>query len=412
MQNLLYVTPERPALTGSGSAMRIGMSLEALAESYSVHLLVIQLIGSRETNSLPTEFHKWCHRIEYLPIEEREREARIEAAERLENERRHVSDPAQEKPYLTMFATANNIAGVARVFEDVDFQAVHVFRLITAPFCEPYLSFLGPARPACVLDLDDVESKKFLRFALLHEANGAADAAFAARLDAERYARMEREYLSRFDRVCVCSREDQVQVAQEHGCRAVVLPNAVRLPAVHRNSEPDQTFTLLFLGNMEYFPNQDAALHFCSEILPRLRQNARRPFRVIIAGPRPSNRVKALAENPEVTVTGYVEDITASYGEADACIVPIRAGGGTRIKILEAFAYQRPVVATQIGAEGLEVTPGKELLLAGSPEEFAGGCLRLMRDEDLGRSLADTAFDWVRRHHTIDQVKACIRDLP
>lgn len=104
----------------------------------------------------------------------------------------------------------------------------------------------------------------------------------------------------------------------------------------------------------------------------------------------------ALAGEPEVTVTGPVADVTPWYESAHAVIVPVRAGGGTRIKILEALAHRRPVVSTTVGAEGLGATPGRHLLVADSPVDFAAECDRLMRDRTLRHALAGQGAEFVR----------------
>ena len=113
-------------------------------------------------------------------------------------------------------------------------------------------------------------------------------------------------------------------------------------------------------------------------------------------GAHPQAAVRLLAVQDNVSVTGTVTDVTRCYESAHAVIVPVRAGGGTRIKVLEAFAHQRPVVSTSAGAEGLEVTAGRHLLIADSRSDFAACCGRLMRDPALGRQLAGQAAAYVR----------------
>src|SRR5207237_23211 len=244
------------------------------------------------------------------------------------------------------------------------------------------------------------ESRTRQRLAALYEASGAADAAMLERAEAGKYAAMEARALPRFDRVYVCSEHDRAAVARAHpGARVAVVPNGVRLPR-STPKPPAAPFTFLFVGSLGYFPNEDAALFFGSAVLPRLRVLAPAAFRVHIAGSGPSARLRALSAEPEVWVTGPVTDIAAAYAGAHAVVIPLRAGGGTRIKLLEAFAYRRPAVSTAIGAEGLAIRNGAHTLVADTPDAFAKQCARLMEDAALREHLVARAFDLVRTAHT------------
>jgi glycosyltransferase involved in cell wall biosynthesis len=373
--NLLYVSLERPALNGSGSAMRAGMNLEALAVDFNVHLLVIPVVGTKNLDGLSPAFAEWCSRIE-------------------------MRQPAE----------LNDTIRADTVFAAVDFQEVHAFRLAMAPFCEPFLSRPTGDRRRCTLDLDDFESKKWSRLAALHESTGDSAAAEAARLEAVRYERMEKVYLPRFDRVYLSNGSDLDELARAYGCDSSLLPNAVRIPSHPPLPGRHPVFTLLFVGNLEYAPNEDAVLFFCRNVVPLLRQQAPCPYRILIVGARPSERVSELAAIDEVTVTGRLEEIADCYRQTAVAVVPLRTGGGTRIKILEAFSYHCPTVSTSVGAEGLEVRSGRELLIADTPSEFARCCVTLMRDPARRRRMADAAFEWIRKHHTVRQVRNALRD--
>jgi glycosyltransferase involved in cell wall biosynthesis len=168
-------------------------------------------------------------------------------------------------------------------------------------------------------------------------------------------------------------------------------------------------FTLLFVGNFGYYPNDHAATFFCAEVLPRLRADARRAVRVMLVGSRPARQVRAVSADPDVTVTGSVPSVAPYYRDADVVVVPVRAGGGTRIKLLEAFSYRRPVVATTLGAEGIEVRHGVELLLADTPADVAARCAELMKRPALRRRLVDNAAAFVAARHSPRTVLARLR---
>jgi glycosyltransferase involved in cell wall biosynthesis len=151
---------------------------------------------------------------------------------------------------------------------------------------------------------------------------------------------------------------------------------------------------------MDYPPNVDAALWFCNEVLPAVRRkNPLVGFRII--GKNPAPQILALGRRSGVEVTGTVPDIRPHLAGALALAVPLRSGGGTRLKILEAFAMERPVVSTTIGAEGLQVSRGTDILIADDVAQFVNQLEFLVRSADAarslgkaGRRLAVEKYDW------------------
>jgi glycosyltransferase involved in cell wall biosynthesis len=182
-------------------------------------------------------------------------------------------------------------------------------------------------------------------------------------------------------------------------CPAFVLPNTVTMPPVVR-SRRHETLTLLFVGSMDYHPNEDAALQLADFILPCIHRSCQCTAQVLIVGNRPPDSVLALGTRRGITVTGAVDSVTPYYRQATIAVVPLRAGGGTRIKILEAAAHRVPVVSTPVGAEGLEVADGRELLFAHTPEQMAGQCVHLWQDHGLRSRIIRNAYSWVKREHT------------
>ncbi len=161
--------------------------------------------------------------------------------------------------------------------------------------------------------------------------------------------------------------------------------------------EPD---TVLFLGYMRHTPNIDAMLYFTREIFPSLK-TLRPEIRLTIVGNNPTKEVYDLALDPAIKVTGYVENVREYYRRKAVFVAPIRIGAGTRIKLLEAMATGIPIVTTTIGAEGIHCQPGRDLLIADSPNEFAQAVARLLADPDLsarigkyGRRAVEQYYDW------------------
>jgi glycosyltransferase involved in cell wall biosynthesis len=150
---------------------------------------------------------------------------------------------------------------------------------------------------------------------------------------------------------------------------------------------------------MNYLPNVDAAVFFCEEIFSLIKQRVPEA-KLLIVGGNPRSSVQALASE-DVTVTGHVDSVVPYYQQSRVSVVPIRSGGGTRLKILESMALGRPVVSTKVGCEGLAVAHEENILIADDPADFAAQTVRLLIDTDLrarltqnGRRLVETTYDW------------------
>ena len=217
----------------------------------------------------------------------------------------------------------------------------------------------------------------------------------------------EKRLCQRAARVLVCSEGDR-QILEYNNVR--VLPNCVDLPEGTSNGDTENPYRLLFVGNFKYLPNVDAASFFCKSILPQIR-NVEPRAHVYIVGREPLEPVLALHTGRDVIVTGTVPDITPYFKECGVIIVPLRAGGGTRVKILEAFAHRKAVVSTTIGAEGLRVEHGIHLCLADDPLDFASDCVTLMRDSSARRTLGTAGRQLVETQYSLSVFQRTIREL-
>jgi len=212
--------------------------------------------------------------------------------------------------------------------------------------------------------------------------------------------RWEPRYAERFGRCLTVSESDRrLLLAANPRLQVDVVPNGVDTQMNQPLPYEDTTQALVFVGDMEYRPNIDAVVYFCQEVLPRIRRVIA-DVEMWIVGINPWPEVGRL-DGDGVHVTGWVDDVRPYYGRSTVCVVPLRAGGGTRLKILEAMALGRPVVSTSIGCEGLDVIDGEHLLIADSPEQFAEKTVRLLTDEGLrehittkARQLVMSRYDW------------------
>jgi glycosyltransferase involved in cell wall biosynthesis len=194
----------------------------------------------------------------------------------------------------------------------------------------------------------------------------------------------------RFDGVTFASTTDEERArALVPSLRSAVVPNAVDLHSFRPlpGDPPSDACTVMFFGVNDYPPNTDGILFLVREVWPRLAASHPR-VRLKIVGPRPTPEILA-QRNARVEVTGAVDDVRAHLAQAAAVVVPLRLGGGTRLKILEAMAMAKPIVSTTIGAEGIDLVHERHLLLADEPEQFAAAVGRLLDDTGLAARLGE-----------------------
>ena len=257
-----------------------------------------------------------------------------------------------------------------------------------------------------MVDIDDLESVIMRRQA---DTDRVRYASWALRREAGRLERVERTAWRRFAHVSVCSDNDRTFIGGPED-RVSVLPNGVDdafldLPAMPRIPE-----RLLFVGTLNYPPNQDAIHFFCTEILPRVRAQ-RSNVSLSIVGMNPTQSIVDLHDGQSVFVHPNVPEIAPYVQSAALSIVPLRAGGGTRLKILESLAMGTPVVSTTIGAEGLDLQDGEHLLLADSPDAFANAVLRILHDVALRTRLAESGRQRVAQRYLWSSVRTRVAEL-
>ena len=257
-------------------------------------------------------------------------------------------------------------------------------------WCASYAPLLRTHCQTLILDLHNIESQ----LAQTHAKAARWPASWASGRFAEAYRRLEHEWLPHFDAVLVTSEEDARFV--EHP-RVIVYPNAlpeIPVPDVEEDN------CIVFSGNLEYHPNIEAVRWFRSRIWPRIRaQHSSVEWRLI--GKNPKAVARWTSGDDRIRVIGPVEDAVAEIARAKVAVVPLLSGSGTRFKILEAWAAERAVVSTLIGAAGLGARDQEHLLIAGDAGAFAAAVSRLLHDAPLrrklgqaGRALYLSRFTW------------------
>ncbi len=251
------------------------------------------------------------------------------------------------------------------------------FDVAVCDFLGSTLNFPRKSATPVALFQHNVESILWGRHAE-HEANPIRRIAF--KLEAAKMLRYERAAVGRFDHVIAVSEYDRQQMkTMTDPARISVVPTGVDLQqysaaAGESAAEP----VVIFLGSMDWEANVDGVIYFCREIWPQVKRAAPEArFRIV--GRNPDQRIKQLASD-DIEVTGRVPSVIEHLRQAAVFVVPLRIGGGTRLKIYEAMAMRKAVVSTAIGAEGLDVNHGRDILLADDPQTFADSVIELLRD--------------------------------
>lgn len=218
----------------------------------------------------------------------------------------------------------------------------------------------------------------------------------------------ERKMCRRFDSVVAVSSEDREQMQTEYGVPAVSdVPTGVDTNFFRPsgNEQPDP-HNIVFTGSMDWLPNEDAISYFTEQVMPRVRLEIP-DVTLTVVGRNPYPSLLELARrDASVIVTGRVDDVRPYMERAGAYIVPLRIGGGTRLKIYEAMAMEKAIVSTTIGAEGLPVRDGAELLLADTAETLASAVIRVLKDKTLANDLGACAAATVREKFGWERVAA------
>jgi glycosyltransferase involved in cell wall biosynthesis len=233
-----------------------------------------------------------------------------------------------------------------------------------------------------------------------------------ALLDVEwrKMRRVERRACRRAAVTIAVSADDRRRLEAEAPSAAVVdVPTGVDIDYFAPAAVPERPAHLVFSGSMDWYPNEDGVLYFATEVLPLIR--AVRPdvtFSVI--GRRPADRLRAVAERTGIELTGTVDDVRPHVAAGQLYVVPLRVGGGTRLKIFEALAMGKPVLSTTIGAEGLDVEDGRHLRLADGPAGFAAAVVELLEDPAArsrlgreGRRLVEARYSWASVTRVFEQ---------
>lgn len=260
-----------------------------------------------------------------------------------------------------------------------------------------------------VVDLVDAISRNYREAS--HDSTGIWRLIYP--VEWRRLKRYERRVAQSFDHSFIITEKDREFITDGESFPTLsVLPNGVKPellehpPSGHDTVERDPT--LVFLGKMDYFPNEDAAAYFATKILPRIR--AEYPgAEFLVVGSSPSDSVRALGDEPGVTITGFVEEPCDYLERADIVVTPMRYGAGLQNKVLEAMARARPVVTTSLAGEGIDAVNGEHFVVADSVGKFAEKTTALLDSRSNRHQLGTNARDLVTSKYTWSRIGRILR---
>lgn len=378
---ILFLVSHFPYPTHSGGALRAYGLLQGLATAN--HELTLFCLTGRLPDASP--LHDICHEIIAVPPPTRSTTDRIRdilLTTHADMSRRFWSEDVATK--------------LQDVLQQADFDLVHAESIEMAAYF-PAIKAISPNTPMVYGSLNAEYDLQRTIFSTDYKQPKRWLGAIYSYIQWKRLTKLEREICDQSAHVLAVSEADRDLLAQLSNTLITVVKNGIAVDD-YQHLTPDGSLgsgAIVFTGSMSYRPNVDASLWFAHDIYPQVSHPDKHLY---LVGHRPHAAITALDEQDSITVTGRVESMEPYWQGAVVYIAPLRMGSGTRFKILEAMAAGCVVVSTTIGAQGLGVTSGQELILADSAIEFADAINTLLHDATLRATIAKRGRDFVRSH--------------
>lgn len=387
---VLFLSSWFPYPPDNGSRIRIFNLIRQLSKEHDITLLSFSRDGKVTEDRLET-MQRYCSTVQAIPL-----------APFRPSSFRSILGLFSSRPRSFVDTYSRQMQGlVERARREGDFSVVIASQITTAPYT---VTLEGLPRV-----FEEVELAT-LREQYTNQSRISRRLRYG--LTWWKTRRFTAHLLRQFDGCTVVSQQERANVLSiAPNCRrVVVVPNGVDLGRYKGDFGAPEPGTLVFPGALTYNANFDAMAFFLHQVFPLVK--ARRPEVVLrITGNTNGVPVDHLPLDQSVILTGYLDDVRPTMAQSWACVVPLRVGGGTRLKILEAMALGTPVVSTSKGAEGLEAMHGEDILIADTPAEFADAVLHVLDDRALraklatnGRRLVESRYGWEGIGEKLDQL--------
>ncbi len=390
---ILWVKSDFLHPTSRGGQIRTLETIRRLHARHEVHYVGFGKEGEPEGVARAGEYCSYAYPVKSEALEKNSPKFALQALMNL---------PSSVPLSARRWATPTMKRTIADLRSRIGFDAV------VCDFLHPCLNF--DTLDGCVLFQHNVETMIWRRHA--EHASDALRRAYFGH-EAKRMFELERKKCLEAAHVIAVSDVDAQMMRDMFGVRRITaVPTGVDTEYFDRPSDmAAPSSDLVFVGSMDWMPNVDGVHYFVREILPLIRKQ-RPSCSLTVVGRKPSRDILALAEaDPLIRVTGTVPDVRPHLWDARVSIVPLRIGGGTRLKIYESMAAGVPVVSTTVGAEGLNIDHPVNIRIADDAENFAAQCLDVLTNRDEARRMSDTALHMVRSKFGWDQIAQRFEDI-
>ena len=383
---ILVLSTWFPFPTDQGSKIRAYHLIKGLSEQHEVALLSMQDVQVRP--EWIAEMQRFCQRVEIVPVHPFE-------APRW---KRHLGFFSLKPSAVAATYSIQMAAAVHHLSTEWKPDLVLALTFVTAPYALQIPSVVR------MVDMDNLLA--WMLYDEHREAQGWVNKA-RTYLAFWKLRRYESRLYRQFDAALICSERDIPLAASYIPLRREqigLVPNGIDLNGFSQERIEPQNGTLIFNGALTYTPNLDAMQYFHTEIFPTILKAHPRAHLTITGKIDGLDRLRIPPASAHLSYSGYLPDVRPAVAASQVCVVPLRKGAGTRLKILEAMAVGTPVVTTTKGAEGLEVTAGEHLLIGDNPQDFAAQTIRLLQDPVLRQNISRAAQERVQEKYTWTQI--------
>jgi len=393
---ILFLTQIVPYPPNSGPKVKTWNVLRFLNQQ-GYHITLVSFVRPDETQYIP-DLEKICEAVHAVPIRR----------SRLADVGFMIRSYLTRRPFLIERDDLESMQAIIdRLVKESKFQFIHADQLTMVQFALRGAALARGTKPKVIFDAHNAVWSIVERM----QANARWFLKPILRIEADRVKRYEGDLMKSVDHILAVTDVDRVGLEEalkfsngtpgDRVAKVTVVPIAVDTDRLQPIRRKPGSRNIVTLGTLHYPPNADGIRWFFNEVFPLVRQRVPDVTLTIIGNHPPQDFLDLAARDPMIKVTGYVPELAPYLEESALMVVPVRAGGGMRVRILEAFAYAMPVVTTTVGLEGIQAEPEHEVLLADTPKDFADRVSSLLENMGMqealsinGRHLAETKYDW------------------
>lgn len=386
---ILYLTQILPFPEDSGGRIKTYQTLRLLAKNHQVYLVCF--VTSKNDFKYRKNLEKFCHQVKafYNPIIT----SRFKKIPKILFSSLFSFLPFEVYRYFD----SQMKLYIDRIAEREKFDAIHIDHINMSQYL--------PLEKNClwVLEEHNIESEAALE---IFKKERSLFRLFYF-WEFIKFWFFEKKILAKFDHILAISQEDKLTLINRgiNKDKVTALPVSMQVKELYKSQEEKN---LLFLGYLSWWPNKDGFFWFADKVWPKIKKEIPK-IKLSIIGQGANEKMRRIdEENEDVVLLGYVDNLTAHLSKTSVLIVPLRMGGGIRIKILTGLATGIPIVTTTIGTRGISVKKEREVLLADNPSEFAQAVIKVLRNEKLANQLSCQGLEFIKKNYSQQEAKKAL----